>query len=269
MGAGGPEVATAADVRPVSSVGGGASRWLRGFRVMTRWEFTGLRLYVPLMIGVQVLVGAGFVLGISLFFANTPPSVALFVSTGVPVLNLVIVGLIFGPQVVAEQKSQNGYEFLRVLLAPRSAAAAAWYTVTLVVSVPGVVASLLIAHLYYGVTFTITPAFAAAILLTSFTGTMMGYALAHAVDDPMRVRLVTQITVFAMMGFAPIIYPLEQMPGWLAAINWWLPFRHMAVIVRAALEPGLPTGVGTSYLIVAIWGVGCGAIAMLSLGRRR
>lgn len=62
---------------------------------------------------VQVLSGVGFVLGISLFFAHIPLSAALFVATGVPVINLLMVGLILGPQLVADQKSSGSYEYLR------------------------------------------------------------------------------------------------------------------------------------------------------------
>jgi ABC-2 type transport system permease protein len=251
-----------------SRVVGGWGAWGHGFRAMTRWEFSGLRQHIPLMIVVQVVVGAGFVLGISLFFRETPRSVALFVSTGVPVLNLLVVGLIFAPQIVADQKTEQGYEWLRALPVPKSAAAAAWYVVELVIGVAGVAASLLIAHLYYGLDYTFTIGFLAAVLATSFTGTMMGYALAHGVHDPMAIRLVTQLIVFLMMGFAPILYPISQMPSWLAAVNWWFPFRHMAAIMRAGLMPGLQNGVVVSYAIVLVWGFASAIVAARALSRR-
>jgi hypothetical protein len=42
---------------------------------------------------VQIMAGAGFVLGIGLFFRHIPASAALFVSTGVPAINLITVGI--------------------------------------------------------------------------------------------------------------------------------------------------------------------------------
>ena len=58
----------------------------------------------------------------------------------------------------------------------------------------------------------------------------------------MATRMITQLLVFVVFGFAPVLYPLSQMPRWLGAVNWWLPFRHMAVVTRAALTPGRPRG---------------------------
>ena len=88
---------------------------------------------------VQLLAGVGFVLGISLFFAHIPMTAALFVSTGVPVINLLTVGMILGPQLVADQKSNGSYEYLRSMPVSRSVAAAAWYTVCLIGGVPAMV----------------------------------------------------------------------------------------------------------------------------------
>jgi hypothetical protein len=83
-----------------------------------RWELTSLRMWLPLVTVVQILAGAGFVLGIGLFFRHIPGSVALFFSTGVPVINIILVGLILGPQLVADQKVTQGYGFGMALAIP-------------------------------------------------------------------------------------------------------------------------------------------------------
>jgi ABC-2 type transport system permease protein len=255
-------------VRPTSEVRRGAGAWWRGYRTMTRWELTGMRLYLALMVVVQILAGAGFVLGIGLFFPHIPTSVALYVSTGVPVINLVLMGMVLGPQLVADQKTDQGYEYLRTLPAPRTAAALAWYTVTLIVGLPGVAASLLVAAIRYDLPMSISAAIVPAIILTSLTGTLIGYALAHAIRNAMTTRLITQLLVFLIMGFVPILFPVTQLPGWLGALNWWLPFRHMAVIVRAGRTRDMVGDVGPAYAIVSIWAVVCGALAVRALGRR-
>jgi ABC-2 type transport system permease protein len=116
---------------PPVSLRRGASYWLGSYRTLVRWHLAGLRMWVMLLTVVQVMTGAGFVLGFALFFAHIPASAALFVSTGVPVINLVVVGLVLGPQLVAQQKLQQSYEFVRALPVPQASAAAAWYTVCL------------------------------------------------------------------------------------------------------------------------------------------
>jgi ABC-2 type transport system permease protein len=251
-----------------ATVRSGTSYWLQSYRTLIRWHLAGLRMWLALLASLQILAGAGFILGISLFFHHIPATVALFVCTGVPVINLIMVGIILGPQLVADQKLQQSYNFVRSLPVPQTAAAAAWYTVCLLAGIPAVVVSLAIAEARYGISFAVSPAIVPAVLLTAFTGTMMGYALAHAVPNPMVTRLTTQLLIFVIFGYAPILYPVWRLPGWLAAVNWWLPFGHMAVIVRAALTTGMVGTVGVSYLVVAAWGAVGAAMAAWALGRR-
>ena len=246
----------------------GLPYWLHSYRILVRWHLAGLRLWLTLLASIQILAGAGFVLGIALFFRHIPAIAALFVATGVPVINLIMVGLILGPQLVADQKLQQSYDFIRALPALQTAAACAWYTVCLLAGIPAVVISLVIAEARYGISFAVSPAILPAVLLTAFTGTMIGYALGHAVPNPMATRLTTQLLIFAIFGYTPILFPARQLPGWLATVDWWLPFGHMAVIVRAGLTDGLVTGVATSYAIVAVWGAIGIAVSAWALGRR-
>lgn len=262
-------MAAAELVRPAITLRRGYPFWLASYRAMVRWHLVGLRLWLSLLAVVQVMAGAGFVLGIGLFFRHIPDSAALFVSTGVPVINLVLVGLVLGPQLVADQKAQQSYEFMRSLPVVQTAAACAWYTVCLLAGLPAVIVSLLIAEVRYGISFSFSAAVVPAVLVTAFTGTMIGYGLGHAVPNPMVTRLATQLLVFMVFGFTPILFPPQQLPGWLAAVNWWLPFGHMAVIVRAGLTFGMVTGVASSYALVAVWAVIGVAAAAWALGRRR
>jgi len=114
------------------------------------------------------------------------------------------------------------------------------------------------------VTLSIVP----AVLLTAYTGTMLGYALSHAITNPMSTRLIAQMLVFFIFGFSPILYPASQQPDWLARISGWLPFEHMATIVRAGLTTGMTHDIGRSYVIVAIWGLIGTALAARALVRR-
>jgi len=257
-----------AGLLPPVSLRRGLSYWLGSYRALTRWHLAGLRMWLMLLTVVQVMTGAGFVLGFALFFDHIPASAALFVSTGVPVINLVVVGLVLGPQLVAQQKLQQSYDFVRALPVPQSAAAVAWYTVCLLAGLPAVAASLLIAEARYGIAFTVSPAIVPAVLLTAFTGTMLGYGLGHAVPNPMVTTLVTELMIFAVFGFAPVVYPPWQLPSWLATLNWWFPFGHMAVIVRAGLTSGMVTGIASSYVTVTAWGIIGVAVSAWALVRR-
>jgi len=245
-----------------------AAGWAGGYWLMTRWHLAGLRIWLAVLAVIQLLAGAGAVLAVALFFRHMPASAALFMATGVPVINLIVVGILLGPQLVADDKLARGYEFLLTLPVPRAAAAAAWYTVCLMAGIPGAVCALAVAAARYGIPLRISAAIVPAALLTAFTGTMLGYALGHAMPSPMLTRLLTQVLLFGVFGFTPVVFPARQLPGWLARLNWWLPFGHMAVIVRAGLSTGLAGGVASSYLIVALWGLAGALLAGWAIGRR-
>jgi ABC-2 type transport system permease protein len=235
---------------------------------MVRWHLASLRMWLMTILVVQVLSGVGFVLGISLFFRHIPESVALFVVTGVPVINLLDVGLLLGPQLVANQRTAGSYEYMQTLPISRSVSAAAWYTVCLLCGLPAMVVSLVVGQLVYDLPLHISLMIVPAVLLTSFAGTMLGYALAHAITKPMVTLLITQMLIFIIFGFAPILFPLQRMPAWLADVNWWFPFRHMAVVMRAALTSSGGPPVPTAYAVIGVWTVVCAALAGWTLGRR-
>lgn len=258
----------AAVMVPHAAVERGAKHWWHEYDVMVRWHLASLRMWLVTLTIVQLLAGVGFVLGISLFFAHIPTTAALFVSTGVPVINLLTVGLILGPQLVADQKANGSYEYLRSLPVSRSVAAAGWYTVCLIGGVPAMVVSLGVAWLRYDLPLQVSPMIVPAVLLTSFAGTMLGYAVGHAIGNPMATRLLTQLLVFVIFGFAPVLFPVSQMPGWLGAANWWLPFLHMAVVTRAALTPGGHAAVTSAYVVLGVWAIVCASLAGRALGRR-
>lgn len=268
--AAGPGGATAG-IAPPTALRSGAGAWVAGYRAMVRWHLSSMRLWLMLLVMIQVLVGVGYVLGVGLFFADVPPVAAAYVSTGAPVFNLVLLGMLLGPQLVADMKASGGYDFMQSLPVPTTAAAAAWYTVNLIGGLPPFLVTLVAAHLRYpDVDFAISPVVVLAVLLVVFAGTMVGYALAYAIVDPKITQLVTQVLVFALMGFAPIVFPAQQMPDWLVTVNDWLPLTHMATVVRDALTDGLVTAdVGRAYLILTVWALAAGAAAVRELGKRR
>jgi ABC-2 type transport system permease protein len=236
--------------------------------MMTRWEIVGLRLLLPITVFVQVLTGAGFVLGVGLFFGQMPPRAALFLSTGVIVITLTTVGLVLGPQLIAAQKAEQTYDFIWSLPVPRSTAAAAWIVTNTIIAVPGMVMALVVANWRYDIDLAVSVAIVPGALLTLYTATMLGYAIAHTIKQPMLINLITQVTIFALTGFSPINFPKEQLPGWLATVNEVLPLLHMANVMRAGLTEGLVTDLGRSYAILGMWAAAATLVTVLVLRRR-
>jgi len=150
---------------------------------------------------------------------------------------------------------------------PRAVGLATWTTVTLTPGIPAMAASVLTARLRYGFRPHLSPALPVAVLLVALTATAIGAALAHAVSQPMVTMTLTQVLNFMAIGFAPVAFPPEQLPDWLARLNHVLPFESMAVVVRAGLSDGVP-GVTRAYAVLLAWSVGCVAVAVRAAGRR-
>ncbi len=253
---------------PVAGLRRGPGYWWHSYRMMVRWELTSLRLLLPVTVMVQILTGAGFVLCLGLFFGQVPPRAALFVSTGVIVITLVTIGLVLGPQLIAQQKAEQTYEFLWSLPVPRTTAALAWVTTNFILGLPGMAVALVVALLRYDLDLHVSPAIVPAVLLTLFTGTMIGYAMAHALGNPMLIAAITQLLIFMILGFSPINFPAEQLPDWLAALHRWLPLAPMADTVRAGLTVGVVEDVTRSYLVLGAWAAASVGVTAAVLGRR-
>jgi ABC-2 type transport system permease protein len=243
--------------------------WPRAYWRMVAWDLADFRLYLPVLSAVLVLQGAGFALGVGLLFSKMPEAAAVFLVTGAPVMNLITAGLIFEPQLVAEQRTRGSYEFLQSLPVPRSAAAMAWYTVALGTALPAVALTLITGVARYNLHLTVTPMVVPAMLLTCLTGVLLGLAIAHGVTVPMAAMLASTTLIFVMTGFSPVAFPAAQLPGWLAAVNQWLPFGSMATIVRAALVNGLASDLSRAYLVVAAWAAGSALVVAWAQGHRR
>jgi ABC-2 type transport system permease protein len=128
--------------------------------------------------------------------------------------------------------------------------------------------AVIVAILRYDLPLTVSPSIAPAVLLVLVTGTMIGYSMAHAVGNPIVMQMITQVTIFVILGFSPINFPRDQLPGWLASLNDWLPFHHMANVVRDGLTDGIAEGVGRSYLALGVYAGGATLLTARTLSRR-
>lgn len=228
-----------------------------------------MRLFLPLLVIVQMLIASGFSIGMSLFFTEVTPTVGLYLGTGSAIITLIVVGLIVAPQLIATEKEEGTYDFSWSLPMPRSAAVVAWLVLCAIVSIPSMVVALVVAgwrlDIDYVVSWTIVP----AVVLVLVCGTMIGYAIAHAISRPSLTLLLTQILAFGVLGFTPITFPIENLPPWLATVQEVLPFYHMGVIIRGGLTVGLVEDLWVSYLVVLAWALAAMAVTWLVLGRRK
>lgn len=246
----------------------GVSHWIAMFAQLFKWNVLTLRLALPVLIMVQLFTGVGMVLGFSLLFRDISEVAVLYLATGATVVALVTVGIVVGPQFIAQERLQGTYEWSRSLPAPRTAAAAAWTALNVTIAVPGALGALAAARFRFDASLVVTPLVIPAVLLVLLAGTLIGYAYAHTVSDPQTVGLISQILIFVIFGFSPIAFPATNLPGWFAAVHRWLPFQPMGDVVRAGLTNGIVTTTTRSFVVLSVWTMLAALVSTWAIGRR-
>lgn len=246
----------------------GVRRWFRSYVMMMRFDVRGLGQWLSIAIVVQILMGAGMAIMYGFYLGELPEIAKVFLATGVPALALIPIGFVMVPNMVGQQRIAQTYDFIWSLPVPRLAAAASTFTVFTMIAIPGVAASLGVGVWNYGIDLHVSWSVIPAVLLTSLMATSVGFGMAHAVENPMVINFITNMIIFFVLLFSPIVIPIAQFPDWLASLHRILPFHHMAVVIRAALSDGLVTDVTTSYIVLTLWTAAGWAATAWVIGRR-
>ena len=243
-------------------------RALRSYGLMLKWQALSNKPLLPIEAAVQVMIAVGFVIGLSFFYPGITPTVAKFLTTGAPTLILLMTGLVLAPQIVAMARTEGTFEYIWSLPVQRMVYLAADATVWVLVSLPGVVLALAIGAIYHGFGLEVSPLVVPALLLIALTGVFVGYAIAFGAPKPQLAHLATQIIVFLIMIFSPVIYPIEQLPGWLATLHRGLPIKYMADLSRGTLTD-LHVNLGLAFGVVGAWCVAAFIVTYIIVHRRR
>jgi len=234
---------------------------------MLKWQALSNKPILPLNLIVQLMIATGFIIGIGFFYPEITPNTAKYLTTGAPTISLLMVGLVLVPQVVAMARTGGTFDYIWSLPVPRMIYIAADATIWILVSLPGVILSLILGSAYYHFGLQINLLVIPAIILIAMTGIFLGYSIAHGAPKPQMAQLVTQIIVFAIMIFSPIMYPMEQLPDWLAAVHRILPVKYTADLSRGTLTD-LNVDLGLAFGIVSAWCL-LGLVVTSILIRRR
>ena len=226
--------------------------WLRSYFLMLKWGFLSYRTYFSLLLAIQIMIAAGFIYGISFFYPAVTPDIAKYLTTGAPTLILITVGLVMVPQMVSMMRTEGTFDYIWSLPIPRMVYVFADTTNTLVTTLPGVILAIVLGAVHFDFSLAISPLVILSIILVSMTSTFVGYAMALAVPKPMMAQVLTQIIIFVVMLFSPVMFPAERLPGWLQSIHVVLPIRYMADLIRGTLTD-LDVRLGLAFIVVGAW----------------
>ena len=244
------------------------TRVLRNYLLMMKWNVLSSKPWLALLFAVQIMMTVGFVIGMSYFFPDLGPMIARYLITGTPTLILLMMGLVIVPQIIAGSRLEGSYDFLLSFPVPRMVFLAADASLYLLMTLPGIIIALWMGSVYHDFTLQVSPLVIPAFLLISITATFVGYAIALAVPRPQMAMVASQIIVFAIMFFSPVVYPNEQLPEWLQAVHKVMPVRYMADLSRGTLTD-IDVNLGRAFGISSAWCLVCFIFCYLVMKKRR
>ena len=243
--------------------------WARGYWLMIQWYLATLKTTLPIIVIIQVMFGAGMVVGFGLLLPEVSPELALYFATGGTVVVMMTIGLVMVPAIVAKEKAFGWYDFLWSLPVPRMASMLAAMTVYIVVAIPGMGIALGVAVLRYDIDLAISPQVVPLALLVLLTTSSIGFSIGHLSPSPMVTNAITNVLIFVLFLFSPVNYPAERLPGWAQSIHDWLPFEHAANAMRSSLTDSLGEDLGRTVIILVAWAAGSWIATYWVLERRR
>jgi ABC-2 type transport system permease protein len=140
-------------------------------------------------------------------------------------------------------------------------------TVWVLLALPGLAAALAVAALRFDLTFRISPLLPAAVLLVAVCSVAVGYGIAYAARPDVAGAL-SQLILFLALMFAPINYPAERLPRWLASAHEWLPFTSMAQAIRESVDTPAAGVSPMPFAVLALWSVAGLAVTYRVMVRR-
>lgn len=201
---------------------------------------------------IQILISIGIVIGFTYLIPNPDTETILFLATGAPTIILIFTGLVILPQQIGTAKTDGYMEYMRTWPVNRSVILGADTTIWLIITVPGIIISSIVAHLMfspgYDISWTIVP----ALLMIALTSIGVGYGFSYLLS-PTASLSISQIIVFGALMFSPVNFPMERLPEWLQTLHGVLPIYSMAEVMRASLATSTFDATIGNYINLMIW----------------
>ncbi|GGD42409.1 multidrug ABC transporter permease [Microbacterium faecale] len=236
---------------------------------MMRWSLASIGAMLPLIVVIQAVLAAGLVIGFGFLIPDITSETALFLSSGVPTVLLLVIGLVIVPQGVSRARMSGALDYQRALPVARPVLLIVDLAVWALIALPGVAVGLFVAWLRYDLTFAFDVILlVVASLLVTTMATAVGYAIAVSLP-PTLAQLVTQVLVFFVMLFSPITFPARQLPAWFQSLHDVLPIQAAGDLMRAGIASDDYAFSGWDLVTLTLWTAVGLLITVRALMRRR
>lgn len=245
-----------------------ASRYVRQFGILANIQVRSMRSDFWFLMIIQMSFSLGLVLGLGYVVPNITKETATYLTIGAATQSFVTIGLVMLPNFLAESKQDGRLEYFLTLPIGREAYVLSMLTVVAMLALPGVVLTLILGWARYGIGFSIDPAVVAVALLAMFSLAGVGVALAMLTPNQQVTNSFTNLIIFYVLFFAPVLVPSSQLPWVLQKTALVMPPTYAADAMRATLSNLPDTHLARSLLIMGAFTVGSAVLSAVMIRRQ-
>lgn len=242
--------------------------WLRQYRDLVSMQLRSMRGELWFAAMIQAVLSLGLVIGFGFLIPDVSETTALFLVTGTATQAFVTIGLVMLPQLLAQAKEAGRIEYFLTLPISREAYLLALVTVVALMALPAVAFTVVLGAWHYDLSFSLEPAFIAVAVLAVFSLAGVGVAMAVYSPHQQVTNALTQLIIYYVLLFAPVLMPKEQLPGLLQLTANFAPPTYAADGVRATLTDLPGTHLARSLLVMGSFALGSLALSAVAIRRR-
>lgn len=235
---------------------------------LTKMTLLSQRQGVAFLVMVQVVLTIGLVLGYGYLIPNISETAALYVTTGAATNAIVTTGLVMLPQMLAEAKHQGRLEFMLTLPISREVYLLSQILATIIFAAPGTILAVAFGAWHYDLSLDIHPLVPVVILLGIASLAGVGVTVVMLSSHFQVTNAITQLVIFYVVFFAPILLPKEQLPELLQAASTVMPPTYAADAMRASLTDLPGTALYRDLVVLAGFAAASLALSAASIRRR-
>ena len=217
---------------------------------------------------IHVALTLGLVLGMGYLIPNITESTALFLVTGTATQAFVTTGLVMLPQMLAQSKEDGRLEYFLTLPISREAYLLSLITMVAVTSLPAVAFCLAFGAWHYDLSLSMDPAFLVVMLLAVLSLAGVGVAMAVYMPHLQVTNALTQLIIFYVLFFSPVLLPASQLPEILQQTAKLAPPTYAADGVRATLTNLSGTNLAKDLSLMTVFAVASIALSAFAIRRR-
>ncbi len=223
----------------------------REFAALVRLNLLMNRTEIWFIGMIQVALTVSFVLGFGYFMRPISELQALYLTTGIATNTVVMVALVSLPNILSWGKAQGRLEYFLALPIGREVYLAALVAYVALTSFPGVAFAVWFGAWHYDLALVYDPIVIVVVVLGVLSLAGVGIAIGTLSPEPQLTNALTNLTVFYVLLFAPVLLPKEQLPALLRHFSVAMPPTYAADAMRGAL-----TGLPGTHLARSLWVMG-------------